>query len=66
MKTKYNIGDKVLVKAVVIGIAQYKTDKEPKYTLNVYDGDAGWGSCRRVCADKIIEILEQHKESEEQ
>lgn len=30
-----------------------------------YDEYGSCANCRRICADKIIEILEQHKESEE-
>ena len=37
MKTKYDIGDKVVIVAVVKGIQMYCDDKCPLYTLNVYD-----------------------------
>lgn len=37
MKTKYDIGDKVIIVAVVKGIQMYSDDKCPLYTLRVYD-----------------------------
>lgn len=37
MKTKYDIGDKVVLVAVVKGVQMYSNDKCPLYTLKVYD-----------------------------
>lgn len=31
-----------------------------------HDEYGSCANCRRICADKIIEILEQHKESEDE
>lgn len=37
MKTKYDIGDKVVLAAVVKGMQMHGDDKCPLYTLKVYD-----------------------------
>lgn len=42
MNTKYNIGDKVILKAIVNGIAVTKDGV--MYELTVFDGEAGWNN----------------------
>lgn len=42
MNTKYNIGDKVILKAIVDGIAATKDGV--MYQLTVFDGEAGWNN----------------------
>lgn len=62
MNTKYNIGDKVILKAIVDGITATKDGV--MYQLTVFDGEAGWNSHVNIKESMLVKMNERDLDNE--
>ena len=62
MNTKYNIGDKVILKAIVDSITATKDGV--MYQLTVFDGEAGWNNHVNIKEQMLVKM--NRKESDDE
>lgn len=62
MNTKYNIGDKVILKAIIDGISATKDGV--MYQLTVFDGAAGWNNHVSIKESLLVKMNKKESDNE--
>lgn len=58
MKTKYNVGETVMLKGIIDSI--HATKDGTQYCVTIFDGNAGWNNTVNI-AEKLLEKMQPER-----